>query len=52
MEWPDVDVLIPTYRRAAALAVTLGSLVGQTYPRLRVVVSDQTARMCSRSCGS
>lgn len=39
---PPVDVLIPTYRRARALAVTLATVMGQTYPRLRVVVSDQT----------
>lgn len=37
-----VDVLIPTYRRPAALAVTLTSLTAQTLPRFRVVVSDQT----------
>lgn len=36
-----VDVLIPTYRRPVALAVTLASLAAQTVP-LRVVVSDQT----------
>jgi GT2 family glycosyltransferase len=39
---PRVDVLIPTYRRPAALAVTLAGLLGQTYPHLRVVVSSQT----------
>jgi GT2 family glycosyltransferase len=39
---PAVDVLIPTYRRAGALAVTLGGVAGQTYPALRVIVSDQT----------
>jgi GT2 family glycosyltransferase len=37
-----VDVLIPTYRRPVPLAVTLTSVMAQTYPRLRVVVSDQT----------
>jgi glycosyltransferase involved in cell wall biosynthesis len=36
-----VDVLIPTYRRPSALAVTLTSLVGQTFRDFRVVVSDQ-----------
>ena len=36
-----VDVLIPTYRRPTALAVTLTSLVGQTFRDFRVVVSDQ-----------
>jgi GT2 family glycosyltransferase len=38
----DVDILIPTCRRPAALAVTLTSLCAQTLPRFRVVVSDQT----------
>lgn len=37
-----VDVLIPTYRRPAALAVTLTSLGAQTLRDLRVVISDQT----------
>lgn len=37
-----VDVLIPTYRRGAALAVTLTSLVAQSTRDFRVVVSDQT----------
>ena len=36
-----VDVLIPTFGRPAALAVTLTSLWGQTYPAFRVVISDQ-----------
>ena len=39
--WP-VDVLIPTYRRPAALAVTLAGLVGQTHRPLRIVVSSQS----------
>lgn len=40
---PDlVDVLVPTYRRPGALAVTLAGLAGQTHRALRVVVSDQT----------
>jgi GT2 family glycosyltransferase len=39
---PLIDVLIPSYRRPAALAVTLASLTAQTLPRFRVVVSDQT----------
>jgi glycosyltransferase involved in cell wall biosynthesis len=38
----SVDILIPTYRRPAALAVTLTSLVAQTYRNFRVVISDQT----------
>ena len=33
---PPVDVLIPTYRRPCALAVTLASLVGQTHRLFRV----------------
>ena len=37
-----VSVLIPTYRRPTALAVTLTSLCGQTFRDFRVVVSDQT----------
>ncbi len=37
-----VDVLIPTYRRPAALAVTLTSLCAQTLRDFRVVISDQT----------
>jgi GT2 family glycosyltransferase len=39
---PPVDVLIPTYRRPAALAVTLATLVGQTHRPLRIVVSSQS----------
>lgn len=41
---PPLDVLIPTFERPAALAVTLTSLVAQTLPFFRVVVSDQSAR--------
>ncbi len=37
-----IDVLIPTYRRPAALAVTLTSLCAQTFRDFRVVISDQT----------
>lgn len=37
-----VDVLVPTYRRPAALAVTLAGLAAQTFRDFRVVVSDQT----------
>ena len=37
-----VDVLVPTYRRRCALAMTLVALAGQTLSRLRVVISDQT----------
>ncbi|WP_315788828.1 glycosyltransferase family A protein [Fischerella sp. JS2] len=37
-----VDILIPTYNRPAALAVTLTSLLAQTYRNFRVIISDQT----------
>lgn len=37
----EVDVLVPTCERPAALAVTLTSLLAQTVEPLRVVVSDQ-----------
>jgi GT2 family glycosyltransferase len=37
-----VDVLVPTYRRPAALAATLTGLIGQTHCNLRVVLSDQS----------
>jgi glycosyltransferase involved in cell wall biosynthesis len=36
-----IDVLIPTFQRPAALAVTLTSLVGQSWRDFRVIVSDQ-----------
>ena len=39
---PALDVLVPTFDRPAALAVTLTSLTAQTLPSFRVVVSDQT----------
>jgi glycosyltransferase involved in cell wall biosynthesis len=38
----SVDVLVPTCNRAAALAVTLASLAAQTWPTLRIVISDQS----------
>lgn len=37
-----VDVLVPTYRRPAALAATLATVASQTVSGVRVVVSDQT----------
>jgi glycosyltransferase involved in cell wall biosynthesis len=37
-----VDILIPTYCRPVALAVTLTGLVGQTFRDFRVVISDQS----------
>jgi glycosyltransferase involved in cell wall biosynthesis len=39
---PLVDVLIPTFSRPAALAVTLAGIAAQDYPSLRVVISDQS----------
>jgi GT2 family glycosyltransferase len=41
-ELSDLEVLIPTRDRPAALAVTLTSLCSQTYSHFRVVISDQT----------
>lgn len=37
-----IDVLIPTYNRAGALAVTLTSLIAQEEQRMRVIISDQS----------
>jgi GT2 family glycosyltransferase len=37
-----IDVLVPTCNRPAALAVTLAALGFQTWPSLRIVVSDQS----------
>ncbi len=37
-----VDVLVPTFGRPGALAVTLAGLIGQTEPAFRVVISDQS----------
>lgn len=45
-----VDVLIPTYRRPAALAATLTALMAQTFQPFRVVVSDQSENE-RRDCG-
>src|SRR5438128_4321151 len=39
---PRLDVLVPTFRRPAALAVTLTALAMQSLAEFRVVVSDQT----------
>lgn len=39
---PQLDVLIPTWNRPCALAVTLGSLIGQSWRDFRLVISDQT----------
>jgi glycosyltransferase involved in cell wall biosynthesis len=37
-----IDILIPTYNRPCALAVTLTSLCAQTWQDFRVIISDQT----------
>lgn len=39
---PDVDVVIPTRNRPVELATTLAGLAAQSYPRFRVLVSDQS----------
>lgn len=39
---PVVDVLIPTYNRPAALAVTLACLIGQTFRDFSVTIADQS----------
>jgi GT2 family glycosyltransferase len=39
---PPLDVLVPTYRRPAALAATLAALAAQSLRDFRVIVSDQT----------
>lgn len=39
---PPLDVLVPTYRRPAALAVTLAGLASQSLSCFRVIVSDQS----------
>nr|WP_082534809.1 glycosyltransferase [Nonomuraea pusilla] len=43
----DLDVLIPSKDRPAALAVTLSGLAAQTVSGFRVVVSDQSAEPAS-----
>ena len=37
-----IDVLVPTCNRACALAVTLTALAAQSWPELRIIVSDQS----------
>lgn len=44
MKSEKIDVLIPTYNRPNALAVTLTSLAAQTMSEFRVVISDQSER--------
>lgn len=38
----SIDILIPTYQRPTALAVTLTSLCAQAYRDFRIIISDQT----------
>lgn len=42
-----LDVLIPTFERPAALAITLTSLLAQTHRDLRIVISDQSRHAAS-----
>lgn len=48
---PEVDVLIPTFQRPAALAVTLTSLIAQDMRHFRVVISDQSEERPAESAG-
>ncbi len=48
---PLVDVLIPTYNRPAALALTLASLVSQAFREFCVIVADQTEEYDMEACG-
>lgn len=41
---PQVDVLIPTFQRPCALAVTLTALAAQAFGPMRVFISDQSER--------
>ncbi|HZG39539.1 MAG TPA: glycosyltransferase family 2 protein, partial [Nodosilinea sp.] len=52
MTAPSIDVLIPTYKRPDALAVTLTSLCAQTCQDFRVTVSDQTDDCDMESLGA
>ena len=45
----SLDVLIPTFGRPAALAVTLTCLAAQTQPAIRIVVSDQSEQVAAAS---
>ncbi|WP_439566522.1 glycosyltransferase family 2 protein, partial [Gloeocapsopsis crepidinum] len=46
-----IDILIPTYRRPAALAVTLTSLIAQSYRDFRIIISDQTEESDATATG-
>jgi glycosyltransferase involved in cell wall biosynthesis len=41
-EMATVDILIPTYNRPSALAITIASLISQTCRDFRLIISDQT----------
>jgi glycosyltransferase involved in cell wall biosynthesis len=41
-EEPILDIVIPTYNRPTALAVTLTSLISQTYRSFNLLISDQS----------
>lgn len=45
-----VDILIPTYNRAAALAVTLTSLYFQEYQSFDIYISDQGEKKSPEEC--
>lgn len=47
----ELTVLIPTYERPEALAVTLTSLSAQTHVPFKVVISDQSAEFTSIESG-
>jgi glycosyltransferase involved in cell wall biosynthesis len=42
-----IDILIPTFNRSAALAVTLTSLISQSFQDFAVIISDQTEDYCA-----
>lgn len=46
-----VDILIPTFNRPAALAVTLTSLIAQTHQNFDVIISDQTEEFNAIAAG-
>jgi len=48
---PLLDILIPTYNRPAALAVTISCLIGQTMRDFRVIIADQTENAHAQEVG-
>lgn len=48
----NLDILIPTYCRPPALAVTLTSLCAQTYQSFRIIISDQSDQAENDSLGA